>query len=106
MRERNNELHVRLSEDEYHKLDQLSHASGISFNAVIRKLIMGKEIRQRPSVDFAALNCAIDRLGNNINQIARKANTNNSVSYADMKEVTAIMRQVRSEINAWKEQWL
>lgn len=106
MRERNNELHVRLNDEEYRKLDSLSHISGISFNAVIRKLIMGKEIRQRPSADFMALATAIDQLGNNVNQIAKKANTNNAVSYADMKEVSSIMRKIRSEINAWKELWL
>ncbi|MBQ5521531.1 MAG: hypothetical protein IIT86_01760 [Oscillospiraceae bacterium] len=32
--------------------------------------------------------------------------TNNAVSYADMKEVAAIMRGVRLEIDRWKEQWL
>lgn len=67
---------------------------------------MGKEIRQRPNADFMALATAVDRLGNNVNQIAKKANTNNAVSYADMKEVSSIMRKIRSEINAWKEQWL
>ena len=106
MRERNNEVHLRLNDAEYRKLDYLSHTSGISFNAVIRKLIMDKEIRQRPDIDFLALLTAIDRLGNNINQIAKKANMNNAVSYADMKEVSSIMRKIRSEMNAWKEQWL
>ena len=53
-----------------------------------------------------ALATAVDRLGNNGNQIAKKANSNNAVSYADMKEVSSIMRKIRSEINAWKEQWL
>ena len=106
MRERNNEVHLRLNDAEYRKLDYLSHTGGISFNAVIRKLIMDKEIRQRPNIDFLALLTAIDRLGNNINQIAKKANMNNAVSYADMKEVSSIMRKIRSEMNAWKEQWL
>ena len=106
MRTRTNEVHVYLNDDEYKKLDHISHVSGISFNSVIRKLIMDREIRQRPDVDFAALNCAIDRLGTNMNQIAKKANTNNAVSYADMKEAASIMRQVRAQINAWKEQWL
>ena len=106
MRERNNEFHIRLNDEEYRKLDWLSHTSGTSFNQVIRKLIMGREIRQRPNADFAALVCSIDRLGNNVNQIAKKTNTNNAVSYADMKEVAAIMRGVRLEIDRWKEQWL
>lgn len=84
--------------------DLVSHLTGISHNHVLRKLIMDKEIRQRPDVDFLALVTAVDRLGNNINQIAKKANTNNAVSYADMKEVSSIMRRIRSEMNAWKEQ--
>ena len=106
MRERKNELHLRLNDEEYRKLDQLSHHSGISFNSVLRKLIMEREIHQRPDADFSALASAVDRLGNNINQIAKKANTNTVVSYADMKEVAAIMRGVRREIDHWKEQWL
>ena len=106
MRERNTELHLRLNDEEYRKLDWLSHTSGTSFSQVIRKLIMGREIRQRPNADFAALACSIDRLGTNINQIAKKANTNNAVSYADMKEVSSTMRQIRSEMNAWKAKWL
>ena len=106
MRKRNNEVHLRLSDEEYKKLESLSHISGNSYNSVIRKLILGKEIRQRPNVDFAALNCAISRLGTNVNQIARKANVNSAVSYADLKETASIRRMIRTEFNTWKEKWL
>ena len=106
MRQYNNVVYLRLNDEQLEHLDRLSHLTGISHNHVLRKLIMDKEIRQRPDVDFLALVTAVDRLGNNINQIAKKANTNNAVSYADMKEVSSIMRKIRSEMNAWKEQWL
>ena len=100
MRQYNNVVYLRLNDEQLERLDRLSHLTGISHNHVLRKLIMDKEIRQRPDVDFLALVTAVDRLGNNINQIAKKANTNNAVSYADMKEVSSIMRKIRSEMNA------
>ena len=106
MRNRTEPIQVYLSIKEREKLDSLCKKGGTSYAVLFRKWIMETEIRERPSVDFMALATSIDRLGTNINQIAKKANTNNSISYSDMKEVASTMRLIRAEMNAWKEKWL
>ena len=106
MRNRTEPIQVYLSKKEREKLDSLCKKGGTSYAVLFRKWIMETEIRERPSADFMALATSIDRLGTNINQIAKKANTNNSVSYADLKEVASNMRMIRAEMNSWKEKWL
>ena len=106
MRNRTEPIQVYLNKKEREKLDSLCKKGGTSYAVLFRKWIMETEIRERPSADFMALATSIDRLGTNINQIAKKANTNNSISYSDMKEVASTMRLIRAEMNAWKEKWL
>ena len=106
MRNRDLQFNLRMSEDDFRRLDALSHASGLSFSAVIRNLIMNAEIKQRPDVDFRSLARAVDRIGNNYNQLARKANTSGIVSNEDLAESTRLLREIKHEIESWKQQWL
>ena len=94
-----------LNEEEFRKLDSLSHASGLSFSAVLRKLIMNETIRQRVNPDFRYLARAIDRIGNNINQLAHKANLSDAVSKEDAAKAVTHMREITREIADWKKQW-
>ena len=64
MRTRKRAVQVYLNEKEYEKLEQLSRFSGNSHSSVIRKLITGKEIRQRPDLNFRALAMEISAIGN------------------------------------------
>lgn len=106
MRNRQYDFHIFLNESEFQKLDELSRTSGLNHSAVIRKLIMSKEIRQRPSADFMALARSIDKLGNNFNQLVRKVHSTNTVMTADMTLALQIMKRVNDEINDWKRKWL
>lgn len=105
MRTRNIPIQVMLNEEEFRKLDSLSHASGLSFSAVLRKLIMSETIRQRVNPDFRYLARAIDRIGNNINQLAHKANLSDAVSKEDAAKAVTLMREIKREIADWKEKW-
>ena len=60
---------------------------------------MGKEIRQRPNLDYREMALEMARLGNNINQYVKKANTLNTISKSDIREVISLMRQVRSLVS-------
>lgn len=106
MRNRDLQFNLRMSEDDFRRLDALSHASGLSFSAVIRNLLMNAEIKQRPDVDFRSLARAVDRIGNNYNQLTRKANTSGIVKNEDLAESTRLLREIRHEIESWKQQWL
>ena len=94
MRQFNNVVYLRLNDEQLERLDRLSHLTGISHNHVLRKLIMDKEIRQRPDVDFLALVTAVDRLGNNINQIAKKANETNNIYAEDVEKLREEVSQL------------
>ena len=105
MREREIQLHVMIDEDEFHQLDNISHKCGLSFSTVIRNLIMGHELRERPNADFLVLARSFDKIGANINQIARKANTEDVASADDLKEVKKLLREMRREMKDWKKTW-
>ena len=105
MRTRNIPIQVMLNEEEFRKLDSLSHASGLSFSVILRKFIMSREIRERPNADFLTLVRAFDKIGSNINQIARKANTDDIVTKADLGEVKKHLRNMQREMNDWKKTW-
>ena len=105
MRTRNIPIQVWINEEEFHHLDDITHKSGTSFSVVIRNLIMGQEIRERPNADFLVLARSFDKIGANINQIARKANTEDVASADDLKEVKKLLREMRREMKDWKKTW-
>ena len=55
-------------------LKSKANIAGISISAFIRKAINDTEIKQGPSLELAMLIKELNRIGNNINQIAVKAN--------------------------------
>ena len=59
---------------EYAALTEHCKNSGLSTSAVIRKLIVGVQIRPRPPDTYAALLRELSAIGNNINQLAYWAN--------------------------------
>ena len=74
---------MRLTDDEYTKLEELATAEGITkadyvrqkldLESVKRSPMIKKQVRQFTPVDPSLLR-QITRIGNNLNQIARKAN--------------------------------
>ena len=94
-----------LNEDEFRHLDSISHRTGVSFSGIIRNLIMGFTLKERPNADFLTLARSFDKIGSNINQIARKANTENAVTNAELEEIKHLLKVMRSEMNRWKKTW-
>ena len=105
MRTRNNEFHLWMNDEEFSKLDDLSHKSGLSFSVILRNFIMGYEVRERPSADFLVLSRSFDKIGANINQIARKANKEDIASAAELKELNRLLREMHREMKDWKKTW-
>ena len=62
-----------------------------------RQLISGVTIRQRPPGELHELYLEINRIGTNINQIARKANAG-FVTKDDMKELKFLMRTIEQKM--------
>ena len=85
---------VRLSEKERFQLTELSRQSGVSREAVVRRLIMGQTLRVKPPETYAQLVRQVAAVGNNINQIAHIANADQRVSPEQVQETLRLMREV------------
>ena len=90
-RERQNELKIYLSDDEQYILDQKWKASGMkSKSAFIRHLILYGYVYEH----LREYNTTLARIGNNLNQIAKRMNATGNVYKADVNEVKELMKQV------------
>ena len=72
--EKKYEICLRLSKEEKELLERSAHACGLNKTAYLRRLLLGTEIKTRPSQEIKDLRTEIHHIGNNINQIARSVN--------------------------------
>ena len=105
MRKRQYDIHLRLNEAEHRKLDELASKAGVTRSTIMRKLIMGTEIKERPNVDFFDLRQSIDRLAINVNQIAHHANIRGGITAEEAAEAKRIVTEVRKRLYSKKEIW-
>ena len=106
MRDNRFRVVLQLNDAEHEKLTELCRDSGVNPSDMLRKLIMGGELRQRPSVDFAALNCSVDRLAGRLERIEEEARQSNAAFCGDLEEAADIIFRIRCEMDIWKESWL
>jgi len=67
-------LSVRMTAEERGRLDALCLESGLPVSSFIRSCLTGVKIRPREPTEIKELYVEINRIGNNINQIARSVN--------------------------------
>lgn len=99
--QRNHEIKVRFNEEEFRKLCSLVEKSKYSREAYIRCLLDGVTPIEAPSIDFYRMMQELNAIGNNLNQISRKANSLhvvNAIEYQEFaksldKIILAIMKQ-------------
>ena len=87
MRKRMIKISVRLNEQEHAHLKRLSETSGLKMEPLIRQLILGRDIKPRPPENLAALLRQMSAMGNNINQIAKVANSSKFIRSEDMEAI-------------------
>lgn len=63
-----------LTEEEAHNLKQKAMTADITETAVIRILLKGHELREKPDERFYAIMRELSAIGNNIHQLSTKAN--------------------------------
>ena len=94
-RERQNELKIYLSDDEQYILEQKWKASNTkSKSTFIRHLILYGYVYDVNYEHLQEYNTILSRIGNNLNQIAKRMNATGNVYEADIKEVKELMKQV------------
>ena len=96
-------ISVRLTDAERRKLSQICAVSGLPVSTVLRQLISGVTIRQRPPKELHDLYAEINRIGTNINQIARKTNAGFATK-DDMRELLFLMKAIEQKMTKVAEQ--
>ena len=74
MLKRNIQIAFRLNEQEFRTLEQRVKKSGFSREAYIRSVLNGYVPREKPPPDYYAMMRELHAIGNNIRQIAARAN--------------------------------
>ena len=99
MRQRTRQVIIRMSDREYAHLARQADVSGLKMAPFVRALIMGSDIKPRPPDEYTALLRELSAIGNNLNQIARIANAEKSVSEQVIAQIAktqmAIWRRVK-----------
>mgnify|MGYP004506758905 FL=1 len=90
MREIAKRVSLRLDSTEYAHLKQLSMDTGLKMEPVIRRLIVGAELRPRPPDELAELLWQLSGMAVNINQIAKVANASGFVRMEDIAHIKVV----------------
>ena len=98
MRKRSIQITLWLDEDEKKKLNDNASKTGLSISSYLRSLIVGYKPKELPSDDLYELLNQIRRIGNNLNQIARKANALNFIDVPSYKYECARLKKLEDEI--------
>lgn len=94
-RKRKIPLQIYLSEDENHILTQKWKLSGMkSRSAFIRHLILYGYVYDVDYSDLREYNTNLARIGNILNQIAKRINSTGNIYDDDIKEVKELMKKI------------
>ena len=98
MRKRGKAVLVRLNEQEYVHLKRQSEITGLKMEPLIRQLILGRDVKPRPPENLAALLRQMSAIGNNINQIAKVANSAHFVRSEDIEAIQKMQDELWQSI--------
>lgn len=98
-RKREHRMTVRLNGDEYTKALSKIERSGLSKQEYILSSILNKKIQERLNVDYFKLINEVNHVGTNLNQIARKLNSNESILKDEIIKNQLLLNQVLKNLN-------
>lgn len=89
-------MSIRVSERERRGIEEKAAATGMTPSAYIRTMALeGGNVDMTSHEDRQKLMYELSTIGNNINQIARMANTNVFISKSDVQEVNEQLKQIQ-----------
>ncbi|WP_316518414.1 plasmid mobilization protein [Neglectibacter sp. CSJ-5] len=98
MRKRNIQKIVRFSRDEAQDLQKKAKKACLSEAGLIRLLLRGYEPREKPDERFYDMMRELSSIGNNINQLAVKANTLGFVDAPQLKKEAERWHKFQADI--------
>lgn len=98
MRKRNVQILFRMTEEEAEYLYELVRKSGYSKEALLRAMVKGYRLCEKPDPEFYKILRELSAIGNRINQLAAKANTLNYIDTPMLQEEAARWRQFQTDV--------
>lgn len=98
MRKRNIQKIVRFSRDEAQDLQKKAKKACLSEAGLIRLLLRGYEPREKPDERFYDVMRELSSIGNNINQLAVKANAHGFVDAPQLKKEAERWHKFQADI--------
>ena len=98
MRKRNCRVVVYFSKDELDALTKKIRKSRLSREGFIRAAVAGKEVKDGPTADVPALIQEVRRVGSNLNQILKRANSIGLLDVPQLRKDVADLRTVEKLI--------
>ena len=95
--EKRHHLHIVLTPRQYRLLCSQAKQCRLTKRAYLASLIEGQPVKSRPSQEIKDLRTEIHHIGNNINQIARKANAGFATK-EDVRELKFLMRTIETKM--------
>ena len=80
MQERNSAILVRLTKQEKQSILKKAQECGVKMEPFIRKVVLGQEVKARPPNEYVQMIREVNAIGNNINQIAHVANSEQHIN--------------------------
>ena len=98
MRVRNHRIQVRLDDKEYNRYLNLLSKSGLKAEQFLRKLISNIVIKEPPIDEYKRIIYLLSNISNNINQIARQANTNGMIDIPSLDAAVILLQKCYREM--------
>lgn len=98
MRQRNRRFSLWLNDEEFDRLEKNAQIAGLKKEPYIRKLIMGYEIRPRPPDELTEILRQLSAIGNNVNQLAYKANGLGVIYINEVQSVREALTNLYREV--------
>ncbi len=94
-RERKNQIKVYLDDAELLILEEKFKASGLRNRSdFLRQLIIFSGVYQFDYSEISNMNYQLEKIGNNINQIAHRMNSEKHVYRSDVEEIKRLMEEI------------
>ena len=98
MRNRQNRLEIRLSNAEDVKLREMMRETGFNASQFVRSLITHTEIHTRPPDELMKMLRELSAIGNNVNQLAHKANGIGEIETAEVQKMRDAFDRLCKEV--------
>lgn len=92
-------ISIRLSEKEYAHLKEQAGLAGLKIEPFLRNLISGVKMKPRPKEEWAELIRQLSAIGNNINQIAHRANIHGLTDKQTLFNVQEELAKIRQKMD-------